>query len=189
MGDFFSRRNKNFLKCLGLTRCGTCLSTGRVGFFSTVLPVLLALVGDLLSLRPFPAPLRRMHDCPKHICPKWFVSFARRNCIYCPKELYLLPEGIVSIALRNCICCPKELYLLPEEIVSIALRNCIYCPKELYLLLKGIVSFAQRNCIYCPKELYLLTVEIVSIARRNCIYCLRIARRICLFFNIFFSLI
>ena len=46
-----------------------------------------------------------MRVCPQGVCPQQFVSFARRDCIICPKGLYLLPEGIVS---------------LPEVIVSFA---------------------------------------------------------------------
>ena len=39
---------------------------------------------------------------PECICPKRFVSLARRNCIYCSKGLFHLPEA-------NCVICPKEL--------------------------------------------------------------------------------
>ena len=47
------------------------------------------------------------------------------ECAFSPRafarsDLYHFPEGIVSFARRDCIFCPKGLYLLPEGIVSFA---------------------------------------------------------------------
>ena len=50
----------------------------------------------------------------ERICPKQFVSFDRRDFIYCLRLLSHLPEA-------NCVVCPKEC-------------NYVICPKGLYHL-------------------------------------------------------
>ena len=46
-------------------------------------------------------------------------------CIICPKGLYLLPEEIVSFARWNCIVCPKG-----EKVCRLPEAYCVICPKE-----------------------------------------------------------
>ena len=61
--------------------------------------------------------------CPERICPKWFLSFARKDCIFCPKEW-----KNVSFARRDCIICPNELTMMERVVCSIASLHPLHSP-------------------------------------------------------------
>ena len=82
--------------------------------------------------------------CLERICPKRFVSFARRDCIYCPKGMLICQKPTVK---SNC---SSLLYKLPGHF-QVLQGRCLE-----HICQMRFVSFARRDCIYCPKGMYLL---------------------------------